>query len=98
MEKEQNKHNAREGNMIAQQTTVAFQSIVHTFRLYQAEDETQEIGYAPIRLGVKTVGVKKGFYHELLKNGCRVKVSAKDMFRYLWRTRDQISFEVFSQN
>jgi hypothetical protein len=98
MEKEQNREDAREEKMFAQQTTVEYQSIVNTFRLYQAQQDDCEIGYVPMRLGVKTIGVKRGFYHELLKNGCRVRVSAKDMFRYLWRTRDQISFEVFSQN
>jgi hypothetical protein len=98
MEKEHGKPDAREGKMHTAQTTVKYQSIVNTFRLYHAADESREIGYAPLRLGVKTIGVKSGFYHELLNSSCRMKVSPTDMLRYLWRTRDQISFEVFSQN
>jgi len=84
--------------MLEQTTTVEFQSVVHTFRLCYPEHEMREIGYCPLRLGVKTIGVKRGFYQEVLQNGCRVKVSAVDLFRYLWRTRNQISFDVFSQN
>ncbi len=78
--------------------SVEFQSITNTFRLYSPKDDTREIGYVPLRLGVKTMGVKKGFYQEVLENGVRVKMSAVDLFRYLWLTRNQVTFDVFSQN
>lgn len=80
------------------ETSVEFQSITNTFRLYSPKDDTREIGYIPLRLGVKTMGVKKGFYQEVLDNGVRVKMSAVDLFRYLWLTRNQVTFDVFSQN
>ncbi|MGH8015369.1 MAG: hypothetical protein ACREBV_04185 [Candidatus Zixiibacteriota bacterium] len=79
-------------------TTVEYQSIVNIFRLCKPQNEIGEIGYSPLRLGVKTIGVKRGFYHELVMKSCRIKVSAPDMFRYLWRTKNQICFDVFSQN
>ncbi|HEX2897453.1 MAG TPA: hypothetical protein VHP63_05315 [candidate division Zixibacteria bacterium] len=78
--------------------TVEYQSVINTFRLCYPRQDQREIGYGPLRLGVKTIGVKTGFYREVLENGCRVKVSAVDLFRYLWRTRNQITFDVFSQN
>lgn len=77
---------------------VEYQSVINTFRLCYPKQDQREIGYGPLRLGVKTIGVKTGFYREVLENGCRVKVSAVDLFRYLWRTRNQITFDVFSQN
>ena len=80
------------------ETSVEYQSIVNTFRLCSPKEETREIGYAPLRLGVKTIGVKKGFYQEVLQNSCRVNVSAVDAFRYLWRSRNNVCFDVFSQN
>ena len=98
MERSRNNVNAREGKMCELTASVEFQSVVSTFRLCFPKQEMQEIGYCPLRLGVKTVGVRTGFYREVLQNSCRVKVSAVDMLRYLWRTRNQVSFEVFSQN
>ena len=80
------------------EATVEYQSIINTFRLCSPKQETREIGYIPLRLGVKTIGVKKGFYQEVLKNSCRVNVSAVDAFRYLWRSRNHVCFDVFSQN
>lgn len=77
---------------------VPYQSVVNTFRLCYPKQETREIGYCPARLGVKTIGVKSGFYREVLQNSCRVRVSAVDMFRYLWRIRNQVCFDIFSQN
>ncbi len=77
---------------------VEYQSVTNTFRLCFPKNDTREIGYVPLRLGVKTIGVKTGFYQEVLKNSCRVKISAVDAFRYLWRTRNQVTFDVFSQN
>ncbi len=80
------------------ETSVEYQSVTNTFRLYSSRDDTREIGYIPLRLGVKTIGVKAGFYQEVLENGVRVKMSAVDLFRYLWLTRSQVTFDVFSQN
>jgi len=80
------------------QESVEFQSVVNTFRLCHPTQDDGEWGYSPLRLGVKTIGVKTGFYHELLSNSCRVKVSALDLFRYLWRSRNQVAFDIFSQN
>jgi hypothetical protein len=98
MERFREDQNAREAKMYEQTTTVEFQSVVNTYRLCCPKQETREIGYCPLRLGVKTIGVKSGFYREVLQNSCRVKVSAVEVFRYLWRTRNQICFDIFSQN
>jgi hypothetical protein len=98
MEKFRKHQSAREEKMYEPTTTAEFQSVVNTFRLCSPKQEMREIGYCPLRLGVKTVGVKEGFYQEVLQNSCRVKVSAVDAFRYLWRTRNQVSFDIFSQN
>ena len=84
--------------MHEQTATVEYQSVVNTFRLCYPQQDQREIGYGPLRLGVKTIGIKTGFYREVLENGCRVKISAVDLFRYLWRTRNQITFDIFSQN
>ncbi len=84
--------------MHEQTAAVEYQSVVNTFRLCYPKQDLREVGYGPLRLSVKTIGVKTGFYREVLENGCRVKVSAVDLFRYLWRTRNQITFDVFSQN
>jgi len=84
--------------MHQQETTVAFDSIVNTFRLCYPKGELREIGHCPLRLGVKTIGVKKGFYQEVLQNSCRIKVSPVDALRFLWRNRNQVQFDVFSQN
>jgi hypothetical protein len=84
--------------MYQEQVTVQYDSIVNTFRLCYAKEQQREIGYCPLRLAVKTIGVKAGFYHELLSNSCRVKVSAPDFLRYLWSTRNKVEFSVFSQN
>jgi len=98
MDTKRNKENAREGKMHEQTATVEYQSVVNTFRLCYPQQDQREIGYGPLRLGVKTIGIKTGFYREVLENGCRVKISAVDLFRYLWRTRNQITFDIFSQN
>jgi hypothetical protein len=98
MERMRKTEGEREGKMHDENTTVAYESVVNTFRLCFPKDYYREIGYCPLKLGVKTVGVKAGFYHELLENSCRVKVSATDIFKYLWRTRNRIEFSVFSQN
>ena len=98
MERFRKHQSEREEQMNQLETAVEYQSVINTFRLCSPKEETREIGYIPLRLGVKTIGVKKGFYQEVLQNGCRVKVSAVDAFRYLWRTRNQVTFDVFSQN
>ena len=84
--------------MLQSETAVEYQSIINTFRLYSPKNETREIGYIPLRLGVKTIGVRTGFYQEVLENSVRVKMTAVDLFRYLWLTKDQVTFDVFSQN
>jgi len=98
MERFRKHQSVREEQMNQLETTVEYQSIINTFRLCSSNVETREIGYIPLRLGVKTIGVKKGFYREVLQNSCRVKVSAVDAFRYLWRNKNHVWFDVFSQN
>jgi len=98
MENFRKHQSVREEEMNQLETTVEYQSIINTFRLCFPIEDTREIGYAPLRLGVKTMGVKKGFYQEVLQNSCRVKVSAADAFRYLWRNKNHVCFDVFSQN
>lgn len=98
MEGMRNEESKREGKMYEQPTTVEYDSIINTYRLCFPKDQIREFGYCPLKLGVKTVGVRAGFYDELLSNSCRVKVSAPDLLRYLWRTRNKVEFSVFSQN
>lgn len=102
MERMREENSEREGNMYEQQATVGYDSIVNTFRLCYPKDASNEdefqFGYCPLKLGVKTVGVKAGFYDELLTNSCRVKVSAPDLLRYLWSTRNKVELSIFSQN
>ena len=88
----------REVKMYEQPTTVGYESIMNTFRLCFAEEQMGEFGYCPLKLGVKTIGVRAGFYNELLNNSCRVKVSAPDLLRYLWGARNKVEFSIFSQN
>ena len=98
MERMRKEDSEREGKMYEQQATVGFDSIMNTFRLCFAEEQLGEIGYCPLKLGVKTIGVRAGFYHELLNNSCRVKVSAPNLLGYLWSTRNKVEFSIFSQN
>jgi hypothetical protein len=83
---------------VEEQVTFKVESTVKTYRLLHPANDDREFGFAPVRLSEKTMAVTQGFYEELLKNSCHIRLKPEEALRYLWHFRKELQFSVFSQN
>jgi hypothetical protein len=83
---------------VEEQVLFKIESMVKTYRLLYPANDDREFGFAPVKLSEKTMAVTQGFYEELLEKSCRIRLEPEEALRYLWHFRQELQFNVFSQN